>query len=316
MLPIFFNLDYSIGGIMMNKITMYSITKSILLQQDSTLTEENIKSTDIVSESNRHRKQFKKMVEALDLDPAIFKSENEKKEFSFKETSEETMIELLTDYGSEYREFKKDYHSRDFEKINQFVKLMQRLITNEFEDDSQKVNEYLSIIEWKTLRDSQFLDNLINLFIKPIGFEGLSMADVRVLNQYYLERLKEVVEEYQYVRETFADIRYEEILEVCPAEIDEDEERMKIDPSIIEVVLNPTNRKEELIKDEVLGDLLFEFNLSDKEAVLSEIKKWKESNYQESDYFLLPSPKVEIDLDKLRNPLEVLEEAVGYLRTK
>ncbi|MDX5979684.1 hypothetical protein SIL77_00155 [Exiguobacterium profundum] len=300
----------------MNKITMYSITKSILLQQDSTLTEENIKSTDIVSESNKHRKQFKKMVEALDLDPAIFKSENEKKEFSFKETSEETIIELLTDYGSEYREFKKDYHSRDFEKINQFVKLMQRLISNEFEGNSQKVNEYLSIIEWKTLRDSQFLDNLINLFIKPIGFEGLSMADVRVLNQYYLERLKDVAEEYQYVRETFADIRYEEILEMYPAEIDEDEERMQIDPLIIEAVLNPTNRKEMIMKEQLLKDVRHEFNLSNKEAVLSELRKWKESNYQESDYFLFPSPKVEIDLDKLRNPSEVLEEAVGYLKTK
>lgn len=300
----------------MSKITMYTITKNILIHRDPLFNEGNIKSTDIVRESNKHRKQFKKMVEALDLDPIIFKSNNEKNEFSFKETSQETIMDLLTEHGSEYREFKKDYHTRDFKKVNQFVKLMQRLISNEFEGDSQKLNEYLAIIEWKTLRDSQFLDNLINLFIKPIGIEGLSMADVRVLNQYYLERLKEVTDEYKEVREIFADIRYEEILRVCPAEIDEEEERMQIAPSITEVVLNPTNRKEELIKDEVIGDLLFEFNLSDEEAVLSELRKWKKSEYQESDYFLLPSPKVEVDLDKLRTPSEVLEEVIGYLKTE
>lgn len=113
---------------MVEKVTMYQISKELLEEEDI----HTIPESASIKEANANNcKYFKKVLNAVAIDEEIFKNENE---YSFSIESKEDIKSIIKKHATFSKLLKKHPKDRDLKLLTELTAHIKTLLINEIED--------------------------------------------------------------------------------------------------------------------------------------------------------------------------------------
>lgn len=294
---------------MNEKITMYQITRELLLQNN----EENIspESALIKEENSKHCKQFKKVVNNLAIDEEIFKEGNQ---YLFQKESVESVKELIRNNVAYTKLMSQSPEKREINLLGTLTQTISAILRNELKD-SLALQLQLSKLELVTFNQRKQLNTYLQSLSVPDLSNTISEIDNEILHMYYIEEMLLLKEKMKNIHSTFSDIRNSEIADKSIEEIENNKfsegtvqsNKIKLDKLLVRELLAPKKKKDNIV-EQVINRLVEQTNLSEKE-VLKQLKDFKNKGFTNHNLFELSQADNFMNDNSYMSPFDVLEQA-------
>ncbi|WP_313800074.1 hypothetical protein [Cytobacillus sp.] len=297
---------------MVEKITMYQITKELLVLKGEDI---DTIPADVVKDANPNNcKYFKKVLNSVAIDEEIFKN---KTGFSFNINSKEAIKSIIRGHVTYSKLMQKHPKDRDLKLLNELTSYIKTLLINEIEEQFT-LQSMLAKLELVTFNERQQLNKYLQNLSIPNLEETLSPTDEEILHMYYIEEMILLKRKFEHIRELFSEIRAEEVVNKSVEEIvnlNSDElleispfmEKIKLDRLVIKDLLDTKKRKDTMVQ-KTIEELANQAGLKEKEFI-SELKVFRKKGYKEHSLFELSNERTYVGTEEYASPYEILEQA-------
>lgn len=297
---------------MVEKITMYQITKELLVLKGEDI---DTIPADVVKDANPNNcKYFKKVLNSVAIDEEIFKN---KTGFSFNINSKEAIKSIIRGHVTYSKLMQKHPKDRDLKLLNELTSYIKTLLINEIEEQFT-LQSMLAKLELVTFNERQQLNKYLQNLSIPNLEETLSPTDEEILHMYYIEEMILLKRKFEHIRELFSEIRAEgvvnksfeeivnlnsdELLEISPFM-----DKIKLDRLVIKDLLDTKKRKDTMVQ-KTIEELANQAGLKEKEFI-SELKVFRKKGYKEHSLFELSNERTYVGTEEYASPYEILEQA-------
>lgn len=297
---------------MQTKMKMYQITKEIIKEEDrlNGAVEVEVSAADIKPINSNNCKYLIKVLNSVGIDENLFKDGNS---YAFTLESINAVKAIIENHVIYANLMQQQPQDRNTEHLQDLILQVKCILQNEIEDKSL-LQSQLAKLELITLYKMQHINKTLQSLALPTFDKMLSVADDEFLQMYYIEEMIRLRNKFTRLQEIIEEIRTEEIVQQSEQETDElltsensCSGKIPLDRLVVKDLLNPKKSKEPYIK-ETLKSFSEELHIS-KEELLEELKRFRRTNYQNSELFELSLPK-DYGMDEIHlSPYEILKLA-------